>query len=153
MLAELLNNRILLGLIVVIGVPAAICGYVMLVERVLRGLRPRTAVKIRPWLWVLPAIAFLTVFLVYPTIATIWRSLFDRRGLKSYMSRQMTPAATADMAIGRKMIDLTATSYLTRSANTAISRPRPTTSAGSTIAHRALLRIAVRFSEFVKNQM
>jgi len=80
MLAELLNNRILLGLIVVIGVPAAICGYVMLVERVLRGLRPRTAVKIRPWLWVLPAIAFLTVFLVYPTIATIWRSLFDRRG-------------------------------------------------------------------------
>ncbi|NNH03670.1 sugar ABC transporter permease [Microbacterium ulmi] len=36
--------------------------------------------RIRPWLWILPAIAFVTIFLVYPAIATVWRSLFDRRG-------------------------------------------------------------------------
>ena len=75
-----LNNRLLLGAIAVLGVPLLICGYVILVEKVLGRLRPKTGHRLRPWLWVLPAIAFLTVFLVYPTIATIWRSLHDRRG-------------------------------------------------------------------------
>lgn len=80
MLADLLDNRVLLGLLVVVGVPALICGYVILVEAVLRRLTPKTGHRIRPWLWVLPAIAFLSVFLVYPTIATVIRSLFNRRG-------------------------------------------------------------------------
>jgi alpha-glucoside transport system permease protein len=80
MLATILDNRLLLGLIVVVGVPAAICGYVILVEAVLRHVTPKVGKRIRPWLWVLPALAFVTVFLVYPAIATIIRSMFNRRG-------------------------------------------------------------------------
>ena len=34
----------------------------------------------RPWLWVLPAFLFLTIFLIYPTIRTFINSLFDRQG-------------------------------------------------------------------------
>ena len=78
MLGDILNNRLLLGAIVIFGVPAIICGYVLLVERILKNLRPKTSEKIRPWLWVLPGISFLSVFLIYPTIATIWRAMHDR---------------------------------------------------------------------------
>ena len=80
MLSTLLNNRLLLGLLVIVGIPAIICGYVVLVERILRNLRPKLGEKLRPWLWILPGIAFVTVFLVYPTVATIWRALHNRRG-------------------------------------------------------------------------
>lgn len=80
MVNDLLNNRLALGILVLCGVPAFICGYVLLVERILRPLRPRLAERLRPWLWILPGVAFLSVFLVYPTIATIVRSLHNRRG-------------------------------------------------------------------------
>ncbi len=74
------ENKIVLGLIVVLGVPLIICGYVLLVEKILSRLRPKTAIRLRPWLWVLPAIAFVATFLVYPAIATVIRSFFNRRG-------------------------------------------------------------------------
>jgi alpha-glucoside transport system permease protein len=35
---------------------------------------------VRPWLWLAPALAFLGVFLVYPTIGTVVRSFQDRFG-------------------------------------------------------------------------
>lgn len=77
---DLLNNRLLLGVIVVVIVPLIICGYVIVVERVLGRLTSATATRIRPWLWVLPAVAFVSVFLIYPAIATIVRSFFSRDG-------------------------------------------------------------------------
>lgn len=76
----LLENRVVLGLIVVLGVPLVLSGYVLLVEKVLGRLRPRTGARLRPWLWILPAIGFVTTFLVYPAIATVIRSLFNRSG-------------------------------------------------------------------------
>ncbi|MFD1507751.1 carbohydrate ABC transporter permease [Georgenia yuyongxinii] len=80
MLVDLFENRIALGLIVVLGVPAVLVGYVMLVEAVIGRLPRRVSSGVRPWLWLAPALIFLGVFLVYPTIATIWRSFFNRRG-------------------------------------------------------------------------
>lgn len=80
MLADILDNRLVLGLIVIIGVPLIICGYVLLVEKIVGRLRPSVGVRLRPWLWILPAVAFVATFLVYPAIATVIRSMFDRSG-------------------------------------------------------------------------
>lgn len=80
MLQQVLDNRVVLGLIVLIGVPAVLIGYVIVVERIVGRLTVRVGARIRPWLWVLPALGFVAVFLIYPTIATILRSLMNRRG-------------------------------------------------------------------------
>ncbi|HET7830654.1 MAG TPA: sugar ABC transporter permease [Candidatus Limnocylindrales bacterium] len=73
-------DRIVQALIAVIAVPIAVVGYILLVEAIIGRLPRRTAARIRPWLWVAPALVFVGVFLVYPTIATIVRSTYNRRG-------------------------------------------------------------------------
>ena len=69
------SNRILMAIIVVVGVPAATVGYVALVEWLLKFFSYETSRRIRPWLWVAPAIAILAFYLVYPTLNTIYLSL------------------------------------------------------------------------------
>ncbi|MFH0751788.1 MAG: sugar ABC transporter permease, partial [Chloroflexota bacterium] len=66
--------------IVVVGVPAILVGYIVLSEQVLRVVPDRARRRIGPWLWLLPAFAFLGVFLVYPTIGTVIRSLQNAAG-------------------------------------------------------------------------
>ncbi len=68
------------ALVVVIGVPAALVGYILLVETALRAVPGRLQSRVRPWLWLLPAFLFLGVFLVYPTIQTIIKSFQNRAG-------------------------------------------------------------------------
>ena len=58
--------------------PAAVVGYILLIEFILRFLPGRIVPRVRPYLWIAPALAFLAVFLVYPTIDTIRRSFMDR---------------------------------------------------------------------------
>jgi alpha-glucoside transport system permease protein len=79
-LDALLENRLLAAAVVVVAVPAVLIGYILLVEFVLRRIPRRVAPGLRPWLWLAPALTFLGVFLVYPTIATIVRSFQNRRG-------------------------------------------------------------------------
>jgi hypothetical protein len=55
----------------------------------------------------------------------------------------MTPAATMEMAIGRKTSDLATDSYGTRSVRTAISRPSPTVSAVPKTSQITLFRSAL----------
>lgn len=76
----ILENRWTLALVVLIGVPAVIVGYIVICEWILQRLKPHTARRIRPWIWSLPTMAFVIVFLVYPAIATIIRATFDRSG-------------------------------------------------------------------------
>lgn len=73
-------NTLVTAIIVVIGVPAVVCGYIIATEWVIRGFSSNAKAKIRPWLWVLPAFLFLSVFLIYPTIRTFVNSLFGRTG-------------------------------------------------------------------------
>ena len=80
MLDALLENRLLAAAFVVVAVPAVLVGYILLIEAILQRLPRRLAPGLRPWLWLAPALAFLGVFLVYPTIATIIRSFMNRRG-------------------------------------------------------------------------
>ena len=73
-------DTLLTAIIVVVGVPAVVCGYIIATEWVIRGFSTTAKGRIRPWLWVLPAFLFLTIFLIYPTIRTFINSLFDRTG-------------------------------------------------------------------------
>ncbi len=70
---------ILTAVLVVLAVPAVLVAYILLIEAIVTRLPRRVAPRIRPWLWLFPAFAFVAVFLIYPTIATIIRSFFDRR--------------------------------------------------------------------------
>ena len=71
------ENRLLLALIVVIGVPAATVAYAWLVEAVLGRIRPTVARGLRPWLWTGPVLLLLLVYLIYPTINTFIISFFN----------------------------------------------------------------------------
>ena len=80
MLEAIVGNKVVAAAIVVIAVPLVLVGYIVLIEAVLRRVPRRWAAGARPWLWLFPALTFLGVFLVYPTIATIIRSFLNRRG-------------------------------------------------------------------------
>jgi alpha-glucoside transport system permease protein len=73
-------DTLITAIIVVVGVPAVVCGYIIATEWAIRGLQSGTKARVRPWLWVLPAFLFLGTFLIYPTIRTFVNSLFDRQG-------------------------------------------------------------------------
>jgi alpha-glucoside transport system permease protein len=63
---------------VVFGVPAALVGYILLTERLIATLPEQRQGRIRPWFWIAPALAFLIVFLIYPTINTLALSFQDK---------------------------------------------------------------------------
>ena len=75
-----MDPRLFTALIVVVGVPAALVGYIWLTEQVLRVFGEPVRPRIRPWLWLAPALAFLTVFLVYPSVGTLVRSFQNKAG-------------------------------------------------------------------------
>jgi alpha-glucoside transport system permease protein len=75
-----MDPRLGTAISVVIGVPAVLVGYIYGTELLLRMVAERQRGRIRPWLWLLPALAFLFVFLLYPTNGTIIRSFQDRAG-------------------------------------------------------------------------
>jgi len=73
-----MEERLITAAIVVFGVPAALVGYVLLTERLIAALPERRQGRIRPWFWIAPALAFLVVFLIYPTINTFVLSFQDK---------------------------------------------------------------------------
>jgi len=82
-------DDLILAAVVVVGIPAVLVGYILLTEQILKVFPERRRARVRPWLWLLPALAFLFVFLVYPAIGTFIDSFKDRRsgdfvGLANY---------------------------------------------------------------------
>jgi len=75
-----MNERVITAIIAVVGVPAVLVVYIWGTEQALRLVSERMKPRIRPWLWLLPALGFLGLFLVYPMIGTIIGSLQDRVG-------------------------------------------------------------------------
>jgi alpha-glucoside transport system permease protein len=61
----------------VIGVPAATAGYIILAERLLVLAPDRTRARLRPWIWLAPALILLAVFLIYPSLNTVYLSLLN----------------------------------------------------------------------------
>lgn len=66
----------LLAAVALVGVPLAEILYLVAAEGVLRLLPPRWAGALRPWVWLLPALGLVGVFLVYPALHTVLLSLF-----------------------------------------------------------------------------
>src|SRR5260370_30313902 len=65
---------------VVIGVPAVLAAYIVGGEYLVRRLPDKARPAVRPWLWVAPALALVTGFLVLPAIGTILQSFQDNHG-------------------------------------------------------------------------
>ncbi|MFO7300230.1 MAG: sugar ABC transporter permease [Actinomycetes bacterium] len=74
------GRQVAMMIIAIIGVPLVLVGYIVLMEHTLRHFTDVAQRRIRPWLWLLPALFFLYTFLVYPTYGTIRRSLYNRAG-------------------------------------------------------------------------
>jgi alpha-glucoside transport system permease protein len=80
-----------IAILAVIVVPLVTIAYVIVVEWLIRGFSEKRRAKLRPWLWLLPAFAFLTAYLIYPMAQTAFLSLMDRRsrnfvGIDNYVS-------------------------------------------------------------------
>jgi alpha-glucoside transport system permease protein len=75
-----MDNRIVLALIAVVGVPAVMVGYIALVEALVGRLPDKWQGKVRPWFWLAPALLLLGLYLVYPAINTIVLSFSDSSG-------------------------------------------------------------------------
>jgi alpha-glucoside transport system permease protein len=75
-----MDPRLGTAIIVLVGVPAVLVGYIYATELALRLVSERQRGRIRPWLWLLPAFLFVTVFLIYPTIGTVVRAFQDKLG-------------------------------------------------------------------------
>lgn len=78
----LFNSRLITGIIVVVGVPAVMVGYIALIEWLLGFLPDRFRTAFRPWLWIGPAVILLTIYLVYPSIYTAILSFFNSNSTK-----------------------------------------------------------------------
>jgi alpha-glucoside transport system permease protein len=73
----MLWRTLLTAVAAVVGVPLAITVYLLAVERGLARLGRAAAGRLRPWLWLLPALLLLSVFLLYPALNTANLSLRD----------------------------------------------------------------------------
>ena len=62
---------------VIVGVPLVLVGYILATEWALGRLAERWRPRLRPWLWVLPALVLVTAFLIYPSLDTIRISFFN----------------------------------------------------------------------------
>ncbi len=77
-----MDSRLITAIEVVVGVPAVLIVYIWGTERLVTLLPERWQPRLRPWSWLAPAFGFLGLFLVYPTIRTVIRSLQGKSELK-----------------------------------------------------------------------
>ena len=66
--------------VVIVGVPAVLVGYIVGGEFLVRRLPDKQRPRVRPWIWVGPALLFVTAFLVLPALGTVVSSFTDRAG-------------------------------------------------------------------------
>jgi hypothetical protein len=76
------DSRLVTAIEVVVGVPAVLVLYIWGTERLVTLAPLRWQPRMRPWLWLAPAFAFLGFFLLYPAVRTIIRSLQSKSELK-----------------------------------------------------------------------
>ncbi len=100
-------TRALWGVAALIGVPLALCAYLFLVERAVERLPARRRPRVRPWLWMAPALVLLAGFLVYPALHTAVLSLRSADG-----SRFVGLAQYAEIFTARSMLTVLRTNLL-----------------------------------------
>lgn len=72
-----MNNIVLVAVLAVAGAPVIHVGYIVLAEHLLQRLPEKRQRTLRPWLWLAPALFFLTTFLFYPAVNTLSLSFLD----------------------------------------------------------------------------
>jgi alpha-glucoside transport system permease protein len=80
----------LVALIGIVGIPAGIAGYIMAAEAFLGRLPEKRQDILRPWMWLAPALVFLSAFLIYPALDTLYLSVRSARstefvGFENYL--------------------------------------------------------------------
>jgi alpha-glucoside transport system permease protein len=75
-------HALLLAALALAAAPAASVAYIVAAELALGRLSVRRRRALRPWAWLAPALAFVAVFLVYPTLDTLVLSLRDAAGVR-----------------------------------------------------------------------
>jgi alpha-glucoside transport system permease protein len=75
-----MDDRILTAIVAVIGIPIALIGYIQLGEWLLARMPRRLSARLRPYVWVFPAVAFATIFMVLPMAGTVVQSFQDAKG-------------------------------------------------------------------------
>lgn len=89
-LSTLLQEGVSL-VVVIVGVPAVLAAYIIGGEYLVRLLPDRFRGGLRPWLWVGPALFFVTAFLVLPALGTLLQSFEndngDWVGLRNYVNQ------------------------------------------------------------------
>jgi alpha-glucoside transport system permease protein len=86
----------LLALVVIVGVPLITIGYIALAEWLVKLLPGAWQDRLRPWLWIGPVFLFLILYLIYPTLNTLYLSFFNADsskyiGLANYLAIFTTP--------------------------------------------------------------
>jgi alpha-glucoside transport system permease protein len=66
--------------VVILGVPAVLAGYIVGGELLVRRLPDKARPSVRPWIWVGPALLFVSAFLVLPAIGTFITSFQNHQG-------------------------------------------------------------------------
>jgi alpha-glucoside transport system permease protein len=66
--------------VVIFGVPAVLAGYIIGGELLVRRLPDKLRPSVRPWIWVGPALLFVSAFLVLPSIGTFITSFQNHQG-------------------------------------------------------------------------
>jgi alpha-glucoside transport system permease protein len=77
-----MDDRIITAAIAVVGVPLFLISYIILIERLVERLPGRMGSRLRPYLWVAPALALAFIFMVLPTLNTLVISFQNRDGNK-----------------------------------------------------------------------
>ncbi len=67
-------------LVVIVGVPVVLVGYIVGAEFLVRRLPDKNRPQVRPWIWVGPALALVAAMLLIPAIATLIQSFEDNHG-------------------------------------------------------------------------
>jgi alpha-glucoside transport system permease protein len=66
--------------VVIFGVPAVLAGYIIGGELLVRRLPDKLRPSVRPWIWVGPALLFVSAFLVLPALGTFITSFQNHQG-------------------------------------------------------------------------
>jgi len=94
------NARFALAVALMLGTPLALLSWLWLVERLVRVMPRRAAARIRPVLWLLPAVVLVGVFLAWPMLYTGILSFRDGigrnwHGLSNYSYLASSPEVHA----------------------------------------------------------
>lgn len=72
-------NYFLIAVLAIALIPLIIWAYLLLTELIVSRTSRKLSRNLRPWLWLLPTLSLLFVFLVYPALNTVYLSFLDAK--------------------------------------------------------------------------